>query len=310
MDQLRAARGQPARRQRRGRRRAGSDLHGAGARLHAQAAIVAVTGAELTPKVNGEPRPRNWTSFAVQGGRSAHLRFPEGGRARLHRGRRRHRRAGRARQPLDLCARRARRLRGPQARGRRRAAGRQLRSRCKRRPRARRPTCARPIRKLARAARAARPLLAPHHRRSAARRSSRTPGRSRRRPTASAIASARGGRSIFVASASSRSAPAPIRPTSSMPAIPTARSRCPAALEPIVLHRDAVSGGGYAMIGTVISADMDLIAQLQPQQSGAVRRGGHGRRAQGARRVQEPGGAADGVAAPVRSAVSQGLDRN
>lgn len=38
----------------------------------------------------------------------------------------------------------------------------------------------------------------------------------------------------------------------------------PAGREPIVLHRDAVSGGGYAMIGTVISADMDAIAQLQP----------------------------------------------
>jgi allophanate hydrolase subunit 2 len=36
--------------------------------------------------------------------------------------------------------------------------------------------------------------------------------------------------------------------------------------EPIVLHRDAVSGGGYFMIGTVISADMDLIGQLQPHQ--------------------------------------------
>jgi allophanate hydrolase subunit 2 len=33
-----------------------------------------------------------------------------------------------------------------------------------------------------------------------------------------------------------------------------------------VLHRDAVSGGGYFMIGTVISADMDLIGQLQPHQ--------------------------------------------
>jgi allophanate hydrolase subunit 2 len=31
-----------------------------------------------------------------------------------------------------------------------------------------------------------------------------------------------------------------------------------------VLHRDAVSGGGYFMVGTVISADMDLIGQLQP----------------------------------------------
>jgi biotin-dependent carboxylase-like uncharacterized protein len=38
----------------------------------------------------------------------------------------------------------------------------------------------------------------------------------------------------------------------------------PGGTEPIVLHRDAVSGGGYFMIGTVISADMDLIAQLQP----------------------------------------------
>lgn len=38
----------------------------------------------------------------------------------------------------------------------------------------------------------------------------------------------------------------------------------PGGAEPIVLHRDAVSGGGYFMIGTVISADMDLIAQLQP----------------------------------------------
>jgi allophanate hydrolase subunit 2 len=38
----------------------------------------------------------------------------------------------------------------------------------------------------------------------------------------------------------------------------------PGGTEPIVLHRDAVSGGGYCMIGTVISADMDLIGQLQP----------------------------------------------
>lgn len=38
----------------------------------------------------------------------------------------------------------------------------------------------------------------------------------------------------------------------------------PGGTEPIVLHRDAVSGGGYFMLGVVISADMDLIAQLQP----------------------------------------------
>jgi len=38
----------------------------------------------------------------------------------------------------------------------------------------------------------------------------------------------------------------------------------PSGTEPIVLHRDAVSGGGYMMLGVVISADMDSIAQLQP----------------------------------------------
>ena len=54
----------------------------------------------------------------------------------------------------------------------------------------------------------------------------------------------------------------------------------PGGTEPIVLHAtevpvvgraflstvgcDAVSGGGYFMVGTVISADMDLIGQLQP----------------------------------------------
>lgn len=41
----------------------------------------------------------------------------------------------------------------------------------------------------------------------------------------------------------------------------------PGGVEPIILHRDAVSGGGYAMIGTVISADMDSIAQMQPNYS-------------------------------------------
>ncbi len=34
--------------------------------------------------------------------------------------------------------------------------------------------------------------------------------------------------------------------------------------QPIVLHRDAVSGGGYAMVATVISADMDLVARAAP----------------------------------------------
>jgi allophanate hydrolase subunit 2 len=46
----------------------------------------------------------------------------------------------------------------------------------------------------------------------------------------------------------------------------TASIQVPGGLEPIVLHRDAVSGGGYAMIGTVISPDLNLIAQMQPNQ--------------------------------------------
>ena len=40
----------------------------------------------------------------------------------------------------------------------------------------------------------------------------------------------------------------------------------PGGTEPIILHRDAVSGGGYFTIGAIISADMDLIGQLQPNQ--------------------------------------------
>lgn len=38
----------------------------------------------------------------------------------------------------------------------------------------------------------------------------------------------------------------------------------PGGTQPIILHRDAVSGGGYAMVATVISADMDLVARAVP----------------------------------------------
>ncbi|MBL3688235.1 biotin-dependent carboxyltransferase [Leucobacter zeae] len=38
----------------------------------------------------------------------------------------------------------------------------------------------------------------------------------------------------------------------------------PGGTQPIVLHRDAVSGGGYAQAATVISADMDLFARMAP----------------------------------------------
>lgn len=48
---------------------------------------------------------------------------------------------------------------------------------------------------------------------------------------------------------------------------PIGSIQVPSGQEPIVLHRDAVSGGGYMMVGTVISADMDRIGQLPPNSS-------------------------------------------
>ena len=45
---------------------------------------------------------------------------------------------------------------------------------------------------------------------------------------------------------------------------PVGSIQVPAGTEPIILHRDAVSGGGYAQVGTVISADMDLVGQSSP----------------------------------------------
>jgi allophanate hydrolase subunit 2 len=45
---------------------------------------------------------------------------------------------------------------------------------------------------------------------------------------------------------------------------PVGSIQVPGGIEPIILHRDAVSGGGYAMVATVISADMDVVAQCSP----------------------------------------------
>ncbi|MET8520892.1 biotin-dependent carboxyltransferase family protein [Nocardioides sp. NPDC004968] len=45
---------------------------------------------------------------------------------------------------------------------------------------------------------------------------------------------------------------------------PIGSIQVPSGSEPIVLHRDAVSGGGYAQVGTVISVDMDLVGQCAP----------------------------------------------
>lgn len=45
---------------------------------------------------------------------------------------------------------------------------------------------------------------------------------------------------------------------------PIGSIQVPGGVEPIILHRDAVSGGGYMMIATVISCDLDLVAQSAP----------------------------------------------
>lgn len=45
---------------------------------------------------------------------------------------------------------------------------------------------------------------------------------------------------------------------------PIGSIQVPGGVEPIILHRDAVSGGGYATVATVISVDMDLVGQCSP----------------------------------------------
>ena len=45
---------------------------------------------------------------------------------------------------------------------------------------------------------------------------------------------------------------------------PVGSIQIPGGTQPIVLHCDAVSGGGYAQACTVISADMDLFARMAP----------------------------------------------
>lgn len=45
---------------------------------------------------------------------------------------------------------------------------------------------------------------------------------------------------------------------------PIGSIQVPGGTQPIVLHRDAVSAGGYMMLGTIISADMDVFGQMAP----------------------------------------------
>jgi biotin-dependent carboxylase-like uncharacterized protein len=45
---------------------------------------------------------------------------------------------------------------------------------------------------------------------------------------------------------------------------PIGSIQVPGGVEPIILHRDAVSGGGYMMVATVLSGDLDVVAQSAP----------------------------------------------
>ncbi|GEL17355.1 5-oxoprolinase subunit C family protein [Pseudonocardia asaccharolytica] len=45
---------------------------------------------------------------------------------------------------------------------------------------------------------------------------------------------------------------------------PIGSIQVPGSVEPIILHRDAVSGGGYMMVATVLSGDLDIVAQSAP----------------------------------------------
>ena len=73
----------------------------------------------------------------------------------------------------------------------------------------------------------------------------------------------RGGEPIEFVPRTLSSAPGTTLRTSSMP-YAYGCIQIPGGLEPIVLHRDAVSAGGYFTLGVVISADMDRIGQMQP----------------------------------------------
>ena len=223
-------------------------------------ATVAVAGAELRPKVDGEARD-TWTSFSVQKGQVLSFEFLKAG-ARAYiavsggidvpvvLGSRSTYPLGalggfkgRSLQAGDVLPRRQRPRRGRGALGRRQSS-----AACP----ASRPSCA--------CFPGSTGTGSPRRRGGT---SSPTPGRSRPRRTASATASAPAGRSQFV----ERKQPfgAGSDPSNIVDACyPYGSIQVPGGTEPIVLHRDAVSGGGYCMIGTVISADMDLVGQLQP----------------------------------------------
>ena len=118
---LRAANLLVGNRRRRGRAR--MRLHGARAAVHRAEPWSPSPARRSSRRSNGDAQP-SWTSFAVSAGDVLSFGYLKAGARAYIAVAGRHRRARGAGQPLDLRARRARRPRGPSAAGRRRAAGR------------------------------------------------------------------------------------------------------------------------------------------------------------------------------------------
>ena len=235
-------------------------------------ATVAVTGAELPPKVDGEPRA-TWTSFKVKAGQTLSFDFlKKGARAYIAV-------SGGIDVPVVLGSR-ARPIRWARSAASRAASSKPATSCRSATAGAAKEgrTVAEKLRRMpgdaGGTAHAARPLLAPHHRGSRA--SSFFADTWKVAPEADRIGYRfSGGKPLeFVP----REPPfgAGSDPSNIVDACyPYGSIQVPGGTEPIVLHRDAVSGGGYFMVGTVISADMDLIGQLQPHTPARFVRSGH-----------------------------------
>ena len=225
----------------------------------ARTASVAVTGAEMPVMVDGTPR-ETWTSFTVQAGQVLSFGFLQN-RARAYIAVS----GGIATEPdlgsrVDLPHRGARRCRRPRGAVRRRSPGGRG-ARCGRGPHGARGPAARPRQPGGNPGSDGALLVPPD----------RAAGRQFFDDTWTVAAEAdrmgyrfKGGRPLeFV----EREQPfgAGADPSNIVDGCYSYGSiQVPGGTEPIVLHRDAVSGGGYFTLGAVISADMDLIGQLQP----------------------------------------------
>ncbi len=221
-----------------------------------QDAVIAVTGADLPLKLDGEEQP-GWTSLAVKAGQVLSFDFLRAG-ARAYIAV-----AGGidvpvvfgSRSTYALCV-----IGGHEGRAIREGDVLPVGDA---RPAApgphRRGAAAAGAAEGGRAARQHGPLRLPPHGRGARARSSRASGRSRPRPIASATA-------IAAAQLSFVEREQPFGAGSDPSNVvdlgyPVGSIQVPGGVEPICLLNDAVTGGGYVTIGTVISVDRDVVAQ-------------------------------------------------